>query len=180
MWKWSDLKRLLLRKAGVDTADLGAVMWPVQYPDMGDPKYTPKDPHITICIINDINNPDLGFGVEDVLDSVRQTGWDVVMRCKVTGLEWFGPEQNVPVLRVQNDYLDFYHESIVNELAERGIPIDTRFPEYKPHVTITNEAALDGVWPEYVFAGPVEVWWGNEHYQVGTETTVFTQGDNSA
>lgn len=174
MWKWSDLKRLLIRKAAVDTADLGAVMWPVQYPDMGDPKYQPSDAHITVCIFENINEPDLGYTLQDVIDAVKQTGWDVIVRAKVLGLEWFGPDQNIPVLRVQNDYIDFYHEAITNELAERGIPISMKFPEYKPHVTITDEAALDGIWPEYVFAGPVEVWWGNEHYQIDP-TTEFTQ-----
>lgn len=164
MWKWSDLKRIFMRKASVrDTADLGAVMWPVAYPvDM----LPPENPHITVVIFDDINNPELGYTREDVMDAVRNTFWNCYLWCKVDGLEWFGAEQDIPVLRVSHDFLNAYRESLLVELEARGIPIDMRFPDYKPHVSITDEAALDGVWPNGVLAGPVEVWWGNNHYKI--------------
>lgn len=164
MWKWSDLKRLLKRKSPrLDTADLGAVMWPVAYPDDMLP---PKDPHITVVVFKDINNPDLGFTREDVMDAVRQTMYDLYLWVTVDGVEWFGAERDIPVLRVSHDNLYAYRESIMEELAARGIPVDMTFPEYKPHVSITDEAALDGVYPDKLLAGPVEVWWGDEHYKM--------------
>ncbi len=171
MWKWSDLKRLLTRKAAqVDIADLGAVMWPVLYPTIPDhgqgDAYQPKDPHITIVIFKDINNPDLGFSREDVMDAVRATLHDVFLWTKVDALEWFGAEQNIPVLRVSHDYLYAYREALLVELEARGIQIDMTFPEYKPHVSITDEAALSGVYPDKLLAGPVEVWWGDVHYKM--------------
>lgn len=164
MWKWSDLKRIFMRKASMrDTADLGAVMWPVVYPsDMN----APENPHITVVIFNDINNPDLGFTREDVMDAVANTNYDVFVWTKVEGLEWFGENGDVPVLRVSHDYLEAYRNGLLFELEARGIPVDMTFPDYKPHVTIRDEAALDGIYPDKLLAGPVEVWWGNVHYKM--------------
>lgn len=164
MWKWSDLKRIFMRKVAMrDTADLGAVMWPVVYPDDMMP---PENPHVTVVIFTDINDPELGYTREDVMDAVRNTMHDVMVWMKVEGLEWFGAEQDIPVLRVSHDYLEAYRNSLLVELEARGIPVDMTFPEYKPHVTIRDEAALDGLWPSHLMGGPVEVWWGNAHYKV--------------
>lgn len=168
MWKWSDLKRILLRKAVSDTADLGAVMWPVAYPDMGD-GYNPKNPHVTIVVFRDINNENLGFTKEDVINAIKATEHNVMLWLKPDGIEWFGPDQNVPVLRISHDYLYTYHSAIIKALAERGIPIDRTYPDYKPHVTITDAAALDNVVPNHLISGPVELWWGDEHFSISND-----------
>lgn len=169
MWKWSDLKRIFMRKASMrDTADLGAVMWPAAYPAM-DPEHMPRDPHVTVVIFTDINNPDLGYTREDVMDVVRETSWSTMLWCKTNGIEWFGENQDIPVLRVYHDMLEAYRNDLVQRLAKRGIPIDLKFPEYKPHITIPDAAALDEVYPQSVLVGPVEVWWGNEHYKMGND-----------
>ena len=169
MWKWADLKRLLRKAETKDIADLGAVMWPVVYPNMVDAKYQPENPHITVVIFNDVNNPELGFTFADVIDVVQDTIGSVMIWCKVTGVEWFGAEANVPVLTVEHSLLHQFREELIANLSARGIPVDMTFPEYKPHVTITAEAALDRVYPEHVLAGPVEVWWAEAHYAVPAE-----------
>src|SRR6478609_10150747 len=157
MWKWSDLKRIFMRKASMrDTADLGAIMWPVAYPPEIDPMYVPENAHVTVVIFDNINDENLGFTLEDVIAAVQESIHDALLWCKVDGLEWFGAEQDVPVLRVHHDYLYVYRQSIMGILAAKGIPVDMTFPEYKPHVTIPDVAALDGVWPDKVMAGPVE------------------------
>lgn len=171
MWKWADLKRILFRKQGLDIKDLGAVMWPVSYPNpeeqVGGTAYIPKDPHITVVVFKDINNPDLGYTREDVIEAVRESVWNVYLWCKVEGIEWFGSEQDVPVLRVHHDYLPVFYKSLTGILDARGIAYDKTFPDYKPHVTIPDLAALDKVYPDKLLAGPVEVWWGDVHYKVG-------------
>lgn len=162
MWKWSDLKRLLKAKPALrDTADLGAVMWPVLY--LGP--NAPVDAHITVVIFTDINNPDLGFNVDDVISVVKEFP-EAMLRVKAEGIEWFGAEKNVPVLRVSHSYLELFHDMLEQDLTARGIPTDQTFPEYKPHVTVTPEAALDESYPDFLMAGPVEVWWGNVHHRV--------------
>lgn len=166
MWKWSDLKRLLRKAETKDIADLGAVMWPVVYPDMVEEKYQPVDPHITVVIFNDVNNPDLGYSYMDVIEVVQDTISAVMLWVTVRGVEWFGAEQNVPVLVVEHEMLNQFRDALVINLANKGIPIDMTFPEYKPHVTITADAALDGVYPQRLLTKPVEVWWAKAHYTV--------------
>lgn len=167
MWKWNDLKRLLLRKdAGYDISDLGAIMWPVMYPDLG-PEYVPDEPHITVAVFRGIHDPDLGFTKEDVVEAVSRTPGDTYLPVSITGLEWFGLNQDVPVLRVEHPYLYEYRNIAVDLLAKRGIEVDNTYPEYKPHISITDEAALEEVWPNKVFAAPVEVWWGHDRIKIG-------------
>lgn len=166
MWKWNDLKRFLTKSATRDTKDLAAIMWPVAYPVYMEDAYNPKNPHVTVVIFNDINNPELGFTKEDVIDAVREVKHDVMLYLTVEGLDWFGPDQNVPVLRVSHDYLFEFYDEIKKVLAKRGIPIDNTYPEYKPHITITELSALDGAYPRKLMTRPVEVWWGDVHYKV--------------
>lgn len=166
MWKWNDLKRLLTRKsAPLDTRDLAAIMWPVGYPDQGHAEYNPRQPHVTVIYFGDISG-DIGYTKEDVLDVIRETSWNAFLWMKVDGIEWLGPDQNVPVLRVSHSYLEPYWESIKAALRARGIPFDETYPEYKPHVTITDKAALDDVYPSTLITGPVELWWGDVHYNI--------------
>lgn len=164
MWKWNELKRLLLRKS--ETSNFGAVMWPVLYPKMEDPAHNPKNPHITIVMFRNIHDPELGFTKEDVIDAVRETMWDTFIYVEVERLEWFGVDSDIPVLVARHSYLPEYHRQIRRALAKRGIEWDKTFPDYKPHITITDEAALDKVWPYKLMAGPVEVWWGDEHFEI--------------
>jgi 2'-5' RNA ligase len=138
----------------------------VVYPDMGEDKYNPTAPHVTIVMFTDVRNPNLGFTKEDVIDAIQETMHSVMLKLRVEGVEWFGPDQNVPVLRVHHDYLHVYRESIKGALAARGIEIDETYPEYKPHVTITDEAALDGVYPRTLMTAPVELWWADVHYKI--------------
>lgn len=164
MWKWNELKRLLLRKS--ETSNFGAVMWPVLYPDMGKPEYNPKNPHITIVMFRDITDPGLGFTKEDLIDAVRETMWDTFIYVEVEKLEWFGVDSDIPVLSVRHSYLPEYHRQIRAALSKKGIEWDKTFPVYKPHISITDEAALDKVYPRKLMAGPVEVWWGDEHFEI--------------
>lgn len=164
MWKWNDLKRLLRKREGLDARKLGAVMWPVVYPNLGE-GYVPANPHVTVIYFGEITG-DIGFTKEDVIDAIKATPHDVYLWLKADGIEWFGPENNIPVLRVHHDYLPVYHHSIRESLRARGIPFDETYPEYKPHVTITDAAALDGVVPSLMLAGPVELWWGGEHIPI--------------
>lgn len=165
MWKWSDLKRILRKESrDVDVSDLAAIMWPVVYPTASNPEHRPKEPHITIVFLGEIEK--LDYTKEDVVDAIKETLWDLYVWVKVIGLEWFGPEKNVPVLRVDHPYLYVFNEAMKMVLEMKGIEFDNTYPEYKPHVTITDEAALDGVWPEMLLAGPVELWWGGEHITI--------------
>ena len=162
MWKWSELKRLLKGNKS-DTADLGAIMWPVIYPSDMMP---PENPHVTVVIFEDINNPSLGYTLEDVMEVVRRTTDNMMLWLRVEDVEWFGAEKDVPVLRVWHDFLPVYRKKVMAELEARGIPVDMKFPIYKPHCTITNETVEFGQYPEHLLAGTPEVWWGDEKHKI--------------
>lgn len=167
MWKWSDLKRLLKAKQEDYVLDSAIITWPVEKVYLNDTMdYLPDDAHITILYIPDIYNPDLGFTKEDVLDAIRDTDWDIMINPKVKGLEFFGPENDVAVLTLDHPYLQQYRDNVKMALAKRGIVVEETYPEYKPHVTIKSDADTDREFDNRIWAGPVELWWGDEYIKV--------------
>lgn len=157
IWKWSELKRLI--KAEDEFNNTGAIMWPVVYPTDMQP---PEDAHVTVIYFPTIDDIDKN----DVLDAIRDSMWDVFLWLTVTGLDWFGPEKNIPVLRVKHDYLEVFWNAVKDSLRKRDIPFSETYPVYMPHVTITEQAAADKVWPTTLLATPVELWWGGIHYEI--------------
>lgn len=167
MWKWNDLKRFLKKEAEPDYSGYAAIMWPAKYPYQGNARYQPENPHCTIITLtSDINS--VNYTKEDILSVIRATDWNVLLPATVKGLEWFGPDQNIPVLTLEHDYLEKYHNQIKIALDNVNAVYDTTYPEYKPHVTITPDAALEGVYPSKIFLAPVELWWGDEHIKVNS------------
>lgn len=169
MWTWSELKTLLRKKeAEVDYSTYAALMWPAYYPYMGSPMYQPRDPHATVIYLtSDINQ--VNYTKEDVLGALRSylnVATGIYLHTQVKGLEWFGPEKDVPVLRIDHSELQNYRQRFVEILNNRGIFWTENYPEYKPHVTITPEAATDGVYPSKLLLTPLELWWGGEHIKV--------------
>ena len=81
-------------------------------------------------------------------------------------LDWFGEDKDIPVLRVDHDYLYKYQEAVIEALAKKGIEVNMTFPDYKPHITIPEAAATSGNYPRVFLAGPVQVWWGNEKFNI--------------
>lgn len=165
MSNWQKIKdKVLKRVPDYDVSELGAVMWPVLYPTTTAPEHKPHEPHVTVVVFKGIAG--LDFTANDIIETVREVS-DTVMLWLTTGeVEWFGPDSDVPVLRVDHDYLYTFRDSLLTLLYAKGFEPDMTYPEYKPHITITEAAAKDGVHPLYLLAGPVEVWWGNERHKV--------------
>ena len=161
--------------SGWDLKDLGAVMLPVIYPAYEDDQYNPKDPHITMVQFLDINNPENGYSKEDVFDVVRNIGaGNSQLATHVTGVEYFGEKGEWPVLRVEHNFLERFNKELKASFDARGIVYDTRFPEFKPHVSIPAEAVRDGVYPAMLWTRPVEVWWGEKHYKFDADAGIWT------
>lgn len=168
MWKWNDLKRLLRLRKQVDVRELAGIMWPALYPDMGDPALNPRDAHCTIVYLGEIK--DFDFDRSQVLSAMREVFHPgMFIQANVNGVEWFGPEQNVPVLTLDNQYLYTANKAIRGALARHGVVWNETHPEYRPHVTITDEAALSGLYPKTLLLGPVELWWAGEHISLNKE-----------
>lgn len=169
MWTWTELKRILMRKSKADISNLGAIMVPVVYPvdeATGATSHIPADPHITIHVFEDINDPGLGFTKEDIMDVVDRTLPDVfTFMAQVEEIDWFGESKDIPVARVWHPMLLNIRKQTMAELDRRGIEYSKRFPVFKPHVTVTEEAVENNLIPEYFWTQPVEVWWGGAHYR---------------
>jgi len=174
MWKWSTLKRFLRKSVGSDISTSGAIMWPAVYPlDPAHPEYRPREPHSTIVYLGDIT--DVNYTKEEVIDAIKDTYHSVFLWVYVEGLDWFGPEENIPVLRVHHDYMRPYHDTLTKVLKIRGIPFSEEY-DYSPHITITPQAALDEVWPKKILLSPVELWWGGEHIKISNNSYPVTVG----
>lgn len=78
---------------------------------------------------------------------------------KVTSIDAFGPDEDVPVLRVSvNDpnNLSIYHRNMVESLNENRISYSSEF-EYQPHVTVPLKVLVNA--PTEVLLRPLELWY---------------------
>lgn len=160
-WSWAHLKTLLGFKKEYTKEDYIAVMWPVAYP-LDYP--APKDPHITIIMLGTTDTAN--FTKDEVLDAMKETNYNAMPYVSVSGLEWFGPDNDVPVLTVKHSFLFDYKKHLERRLAERGIFNTSSYPDYRPHITITEDAATGNNYPLKLVLGPVELWWGTEHIRI--------------
>ncbi len=158
MWTLKQLKDILLRKA--DYSNSALIAWPVVYPEALLP---PDNPHVTVIYIPDVTNVEKS----DVLDAIRATEFDVFPVVETTGIEMFGPDKDVPVIRVKHEYLEAYYEQIAFQLEARGIEFSTLY-DYSPHVTMSEKAyKTNAEVPPAFMLLPVSLWWK------GTKEKVF-------
>lgn len=141
-----------------DTAIIAyPVLWPSGHRDPQIP-----DVHSTVVFLGDVSNSE--FTKEDVLDAMREFDVNVYRWVDVDGLDWFGPNHDVPVLRISHSGLQGFYERLTEKLAIKGIFSASEFP-YSPHVTIDMETATIG-WPNHLMLGPVELWWREEKIKI--------------
>lgn len=165
MWKWSDLKRIVFGKAADDFSKTIYIMWPAYMPKVMDSQYVKEDLHATVLFIGEMTDG-MTFSKETVIEAIRHTLFDRYLWVTVAGIDWFGPEQNIPVMRIEHNELHSYRDSLESELNKRGVPVDQTYPVFKPHVTTTIEAVNDNQVPERLLLGPVQLWWGTEHIKI--------------
>jgi 2'-5' RNA ligase len=157
MWRWSELKALLKKKE-YSNNDYIAVMWPVAYPS-GYP--APVDPHCTVIILGTTDT--VNFTKEEVLEVIRnQRQHNSFLFTKVKELTWFGPDADVPVLLLDHTVLEEFQSNLKRDLAAVGIQDASSYPEYRPHCTITENAARTRNFPDRLMLTPVQLWWGTE------------------
>lgn len=154
IWKWSELKRLL--KNTDDVAQSACIMFPV-----GEKVPGVEEPHVTVIYLGDVAN----LNKQDILDAMAEvdSSYDAMFFARTGEVEWFGPEKNIPVLRMEHSYLEKYRLLVESALNKRGIENGSEYKEYKPHMTITEAMALTGNYQQsYILTEP-ELWWGREH-----------------
>lgn len=126
--------------------------------------------HCTAAYIRDVrtwtnfDEPPVGFIHKDEFLGVRgdreAIGAGVYRLAKVTGVDAFGSEQDVPVLRVEiegwKNSLETYHKGLVEFFNDIRVGYASDFP-YSAHVTVPLKVLVDP--PKQVVLGPMELWY---------------------
>lgn len=155
MWTLKQLKDIF-RKG--DFKDSAVVVWPVVYPAGYLP---PKEPHVTILYLPDVTS----VSKELVLEAIKATGHEVYLVARAEGIEMFGPDKDIPVVRVQHNYFEDYYRQLREEFDKRGIEYSTLY-DYSPHVTMSEEAGRENLYPQKFNLLPVQLWWRNEKIRI--------------
>jgi hypothetical protein len=88
-------------------------------------------------------------------------------------MEMFGPEKDIPVVILEHTYLHKYHDFLTSALAKRGIESASEFKDYRPHVTMSENAAINYLVPtDPMLLLPVQLWWGGQKIDIPAEGPV--------
>lgn len=136
----------------------------IVYPALWHMAYIPPDKddlHSTVLWLGDVS--DAPYGPADIIGALR--GLDLVryLWASVSGVEWFGPDNNIPVLRVEHSALQIQYDAITTALAPLGAVSASEFG-YSPHVTV--DEATTTRYPSKILLGPVELWWKNQVFKI--------------
>lgn len=143
------------------------IMYPAEFSNhYAAPVELPGDLHTTVMYLGEIDQ--LNYMDYDVLEALTEVDLNMFIWTEVIGKELFGPDQDIPVLRVDNSQLQRNFDKVEAALSAVGIKNGSSFPDYKPHITVPIE-----VWnapPKHALLMPAQLWWG--------ETTVSLDGSN--
>ncbi len=135
--------------------------WPVEYLD-NKPRNI-YQPHVTALYFPDVTEAE--YTKKDMIDALRADlptllgNYELAM---VLTKEAFGPDKNVPVLRVNTADpmgLSARINRIRGFLDSRGIYADRTWG-INPHTTVDLETLIRP--PEHVLLRPLELWWMND------------------
>lgn len=153
------------------------IVYPALWPTGAD------ESHCTIGVLGETAT--LDYSVQDVLRVLHYFEWPDLTVAATGGIDWFGPDKNIPVVRLLGEHLHVNYQYLDLALASEGIAVDKTHGEYKPHVTINPFDVLDGdalavalgagqsyaqhleqniIIPDSIGLTKPQVWWGNEHY----------------
>lgn len=132
------------------------ICWPVEFLDTVVRKI--HQPHVTALYFPDV--VDVEFTKQDMLDTIRtvpqHSRYQLV---NVSGAEAFGPDNNVPVLRVNSlEYfgLESHMGRFRNVLDSKGMRANRTYG-FNPHVTVDLPTLIKP--PTQVLLRPLELWW---------------------
>lgn len=120
-----------------------------------------SDLHVTLLVID---NPDIvdPLQISRTIQSLGFRGMDV----ECAGIDRFSGDDGADamVIRLKSDELENFRETLAKELTRAGLDIDSRFPEYKPHITVGyvdhgEDVGFGLDFPDVVRLKDIE-WWG--------------------
>lgn len=129
-----------------------AIVWPAWFLGSTDPQL-----HCTALFLGDTETTT--FKRSDIERVLRWQGNDPGP-CRVTGLDLFGRDKNVPVLTIEHPALQVEQAWLARELDVYGIVSPSEFG-FNPHVTIAKEVAKP-YWPHFIQLEAPVLWWGDD------------------
>jgi 2'-5' RNA ligase len=141
-----------------------------KFPDAGRHGHDESPPHITVVYLGSVPK-ELEAKLKRVVQSVcERTNPFQVTYGKVAKFETDKGDK-VYHTPVKSSRLVKFHDELKKELQRNQLPVNTKFPEYKPHITIEYVAA--GTEPKFIeqnFVGGFtvdSVWiWGSSNPQM--------------
>jgi len=128
------------------------------------------DAHCTVMYLGQID--ELNYTADDVVDAIRGYSSGILLHAKIRGLEMFGPDNDIPVFRLDEPTLEPRMRAIQAALHARDIRSTSEYyqegVEYKPHVTWPGLDIKETIQiPKYVLLTEPELWWGDERHDLG-------------
>lgn len=128
------------------------IMLPTTWPE--------TDGHITLFYLGDDTNTMNRKAITDALDPLYIPDYSL-RRVHGTEVEMFGPNNDIPVLRIEDEWVYGLQAQIAGLFKLAGIESGSEFTEFKPHVTFSLEPGV--TIPNVLLAGRPQLWWDNVH-----------------
>ena len=144
------------------------IVYPYVYPQGVDFPTRGNDPHCTLIYLGPLS--DVDFTQEDVLLSLSGLDFGDIGIVDVDGLDLFGQDKDILVMRLKSSVLVDNFEAVRGRLAEKGIENASSFPDYSPHITLTEHyhgPTIGYTLPTTVGLGRPQLWWGEEVFDLG-------------
>lgn len=131
----------------------------------------PEDMHVTLAFLSKSTSPSQVLRAIAACQVVASTSAPIPMHAAL--LTSFPPNpdhrEGVPVVvRVVSDALFSFRARLCTELDKFGVEYSRRFPEYKPHVTLSHgpeRVPPQKVGPVSWVSSQIMVWGGEDHYK---------------
>lgn len=135
-----------------------AIVMPATFPG------SVADSHCTNIFLGEIT-PDLNFTKDHLLnvcyDLEAIFHRNVSRRFDVTGVDWFGVDRDIPVMRLESSWLMHFRLVLEEYLKQENNIRNASEWDYQPHVTLPEGYDVSDL-PKYVTLTKPVVWWGDE------------------
>lgn len=141
--------------------DVSSVLSSIKVPGMKVPQ---DEKHITLLYLGD--NLSIDTLGEIIIETARVTEHVSPFQVKLNGLTSF-PKGNdgYPIIcPIEIGELFMFHDRLVNVFDKRGIEYDKKFPDFKPHVTLSysEERPKDRLFKEISWVCEDVMLWGGD------------------
>lgn len=111
--------------------------------------------HCTVLYLGEIVDDKVqGINFKEVRECLRHFYLNSALKVHTTGLHWFGPNGDVPVVGVEHDLLGDVRADLLTAFRN-----GSQFKEYSPHITVPS---FDYELPSFLWLDGLHLSWGDE------------------